>query len=501
MSGIVRAASRPGLVALLAALAVAWGCASGPAADFGASPPAGSLFLYPERIPLGDGTYTEAERGILFVPANRSNPASGVLAIEIYRFRAAPGADPATPPIFRLYGGPNFPGLEAWLDPEYYDTQIRPYREVADFVVVGQRGIGSSKPNTVCEPPRPVALDATLEERADALRDAAERCRSFWAERGLDLKGLNVLEAAADVNDVRRALGYDRIQLWGGSFGSHWAMAVMRVYPETVVRAVLRGLEGPDHTYDMPSGVLEGLAGIAAAADTATALAGHIPPAGLMATYKEIIHRLEQQPVTVTVETEETGGPVTVTVDADAVRAVALFGGAAGWPRHVLAMHKGDFTTAARALVRDRLRPGYQTASYFMLDCGSGISPERDARLRSDPAIRYVGDLGWWYRTNCAVWDSDLGDDFRRNFDTDIPTVLVHGDWDTSTPLANALELAPHFRNSRLVIVRGGSHGALIEAMEASPEFHQAILHFFTTGDMSRLPDEVVLPPVRWAVP
>ena len=46
-----------------------------------------------------------------------------------------------------------------------------------------------------------------------------------------------MVEAAADVNDIRQALGYDRIILWGGSFGSHWSMAVMRYYPHIVARA------------------------------------------------------------------------------------------------------------------------------------------------------------------------------------------------------------------------------------------------------------------------
>lgn len=466
------------------------------------SPPAGSLYLHPERIRLENGDFAEAERGVMFVPVNRSDPSSGVIGVEVYRFRASSAADPSTPPIFRLFGGPTFQGLEGNLSRAgYYEAEVRPFLDAADFVVVGQRGIGSSRPTTLCQRPDPVAVDAGIEAQEEALREAARRCHSWWRERGLDLSGFTALEAAADIDDTRRALGYDGIQIWGGSFGSHWGMALMRAYPHLVRRAVLRGLEGPDHTYDSPGGVLEALAGIAAAADTATALRGLIPEGGLLAAFKRAVDRAEADPVPVTVEDPVTGEPVTVRVDGDAVRAIAMAGGVAGWPANVLALHHGDYTRAGRALVQRLRRPGYQTASYFMLDCGSGITAERDARFRADTAVAYVGDLGWGYRTNCEAWPSDLGDEYRQNFETGIPTLMVHGEWDTSTPLVNALELAPYFTDSKLVLVEGGSHGALIQTMRAYPWFQDLIVEFFATGDMSAIPDTVTLPPVRWNVP
>jgi pimeloyl-ACP methyl ester carboxylesterase len=105
-----------------------------------------------------------------------------------------------------------------------------------------------------------------------------------------------------------------------------------------------------------------------------------------------------------------------------------------------------------------------------MLDCGSGITPARRDQLSKDPARAIVGPLGFNYDAACPVWDIDLGEQFRRNFETTIPTLIAQGDYDVSTPLENALELAPYFKNSRLVVVRGGSHPALDDAMDAAPE-------------------------------
>lgn len=465
------------------------------------SPEPGTIFLYPERVALQEGGFATADRGIYFAPADRVDGDGEVIGIEIYRFHRSSAADPATPPIFRLHGGPSFQGLEDRLaDLGWYEREILPFLEASDYVVVGQRGIGSSKPTTLCERPAAVPVEASPAVRETSQRNAAALCRSYWLGRGLDLSGLTVIQAAADVDEIRAALGYEDIQVWGGSFGSHWGMTLMRAYPDRVRRAVLRGIEGVDQTYDSPTGVLNAIAGIASAADTAAALEGLVPAGGFLHALTDVIERVGNEAPVVAVATED-GDTTLVRVDADAIRAVAGAGGVAGWPAHVLAMHGGDLTAAARAKLQSRRRPGYQTASYYMLDCGSGISPARADITLNDPAIEVVGDPNWTYRTNCPVWESDLGDDFRANFETDIPTVIVQGNWDTSTPLDNALELKPYFANLTFVLVKGGSHGALGQAMRADPSFQDEIVQFFATGDTNGIPEEVELPPVVWRLP
>ena len=109
--------------------------------------------------------------------------------------------------------------------------------------------------------------------------------------------------------------------------------------------------------------------------------------------------------------------------------------------------------------------------------------------------------LGWGYLAGCPVWPSDLGDEFRQNFETDIPAVIAHGTWDTSTPFENALELVPFFTNSKFIPVVRGPHGAIVAARRASEEFDRGILHFAATGDWSLLPDEVEIPGPEWVVP
>jgi len=477
-------------------------------------PTAGTLSLTTERFRLEDGAFSKAERGRLFVPMDRSASNSPVISVEFVRFPAATEAGAARPPIFQLPGGPGFRGLTVDVLEEsgWYRTYVGPLRELADVVVMGQRGIGSSRPNTRCDGPLVVPPDTALTttEEEKRLQEASRRCKRFWTEQGLDVNSLNVMEAAADVNAVREALGYESLILRGQSFGSHWSMAFMRRYPEIVDRALLSGLEGPNATYDMPSGILNSLKRTAEDAEQDEELAPHIPDGGLIQALEDVVDRLKAEPVTVTVEHPETGDPVDVRLAyqdrgdfADGYGPVPdSRHDMAGWPRDVLALYNGDYKTAARDKAEAHVGPpDFPTASFFALDCGSGITPEREQRLDDDPAQAIVGNTAFLYQAACSVWDVDLGNDFRTGFETDIPTVMVHGTWDLSTPYMNAKELQPAFTNGTLVTVKRGTHDAFYGAREASEDFAEGIRHFLKTGDRSKMPDTVTLPEVNWIMP
>ncbi len=495
--------------ALLLSVVLTLAAVLAPAGALASAPSPGSLFLYPERLTLDDGRQVEAERGMLFVPAVRAEPEKGVIGVEIYRFRAGQDASADTPPIVVLHGGPGWPGLGSRVESaDYWEGRIEPFTEVAELWVVGQRGIGSSKPDTLC-PPVDLNPDSepTGEEVAVALAKASRDCAGYWRQRGLALEGFNVIEAAADVADLAQAMGEEKVILWGGSFGSHWGMAILRHHPELVARAVLTGLEGPDHTYDMPGHVLLALERIAAAAEADPELAPHIPEGGLLEAFREVIAKAEKGPLEVSIPDPESGELKPVRLTAEDVRdmAMGITGSARSrrglprWPKEILSLYHGDYASAALRNLDGTL--GMPNASFFMLDCGSGISQARLAELTSDPAVATVGPIGQFYQQTCPSWDSDLGEDFRTNFYTDIPTVLVHGNWDLSTPFENALELAPFFRQGHFVVVHGGSHGAMREAMGESEDFRQALYEFVRSGERSSLPKEVHLSDIDWELP
>ena len=142
----------------------------------------------------------------------------------------------------------------------------------------------------------------------------------------------------------------------------------------------------------------------------------------------------------------------------------------------------------------------YGVAAIDLLECASGGSPKRLEQLDRDPAVALLGTIRYQIDA-CRAWGVDVGDEKRSNFDTQIPTVVVHGTWDLSTPYENALELMPFLKRGRLVTVIEGTHGALAEAQAADRGFADAIEEFLRTGSTKALGDTVRLPRVPWAVP
>lgn len=478
-------------------------------------PEEATLARTPVEHALPDGTVLKAERCRLRVPIVRAEPKSRPIEIDVWRFHARDGASGAVPAIYELQGGPGWPGVEeAQID---WSGQVAAMTRFADLVFVGQRGIGTST-DLPCGADIVGAVEATeapegpidREAAARRIRERCARCRDHWDGQGYDTRGLNVREAAADVADVARLLGHEQIQLMGGSFGSHWSMAVLCFHPDLVARAVLNGMEGPDHTYDRPGGVLASLSRMAKAAEASPELAGLVPEGGLIEALRTVIEGVEADPFEVEIVDPRTGDPVLVPIDGDALRDLALGvtarvssrRGMPSWPADVLRLHGGEFGDAARAILagRENLLE-ISGAAFYGLDCGSGITRERLAEYLDDPAIAIVGDRSAHYEAACPAWGTDLGDDFRRGFHTKVPAVIVQGTWDVNTPFENALECLPFFENATFIPVDGGSHAAFGEAMGAEPGFRDAVMVFLETGSTEALPAEIALPPIRWARP
>ncbi|MEM6796381.1 MAG: alpha/beta hydrolase, partial [Acidobacteriota bacterium] len=133
---------------------------------------------------------------------------------------------------------------------------------------------------------------------------------------------------------------------------------------------------------------------------------------------------------------------------------------------------------------------------HYMMDCASGISPARAARYDGGAAQEILGDINFKYRQLCEVWRApDLGEAFRAPLESSVPTLLVHGTWDTSTPIENAREVAAALAHGHLIEVIGGTHGALYNLFESWPPIFDR-LGAFLRGEPARFPSSVTLPPV-----
>lgn len=470
-----------------------------------AQPAPGDRVAIEQRsVKLPTGETLPYEIGTLQVPENRSRPNSRSIGVGFARIKAPHPT--GAPPVFWLPGGPGLTVLDAFAsDSEAARGRLRSWLNfgaVGDFVVVEQRGY-TVRGEMLVETSDAAPLDkpASVQAEAGAMKALARRAVAHHADK--DLSGYTIDAFAADVDDVRRALGYDKISLFGGSFGSQWSLAVMRLHPDIVARAVLSSVEPLNNGYDMPSHVFAALQRIAYDADRDQGLAPYLPKGGMMAAIHGLHQRFAKGPVRVKVR-DSAGQLRTVVLGSEDLQLALLAhtSDAGRWPAFILSLYHGHYEAWAQETLQDR-QAGPVKLIGPLADSSLGVSAQREHQLRTDPATEWLGT--WNFEANIQSapdWPTpDMGDAVRLPRVSSIPVVLVHGDWDTSTPIENTLGLLPYFPNGRAVLVHRAGHDGAFYQLRESPEAKQAIYEFLRTGETRGLPAEASLAAPKFEVP
>ncbi|MEO1442027.1 MAG: alpha/beta hydrolase, partial [Chloroflexota bacterium] len=178
---------------------------------------------------------------------DHADPLSTEIRLHVAIFRSY-SANPQPDPIVYLEGGP---GADALFGVEWaYPILIEPFLAERDFIIFDQRGTGYSWPTLRCEEYDNMQydiLDENLpaEENIRLSVEAMDRCRQRLESRGYDLSAYTSAQSAADLNDLRLVLGYDEWNLYGISYGTRLALTAMRDYPEGIRSVVIDSVLPP----------------------------------------------------------------------------------------------------------------------------------------------------------------------------------------------------------------------------------------------------------------
>lgn len=455
------------------------------------------LVLEPYRTTGADGRELVGELGRFRVPADRARPDGPTLELAFVRFRST---NPAPlPPLVYLVGGPGPSGIEHCVG--LASGRMLRMLEHCDVIGFDQRGTGLSRPNLEEGPEfaYELPLDRPLTRAAfvEAYSAAVARCVAHWKQEGVDLSAFDTRASAADVEDLRRVLGLERIQLWGESYGTHLGLAVLRDWPKNIARAVLVRVEGPDDTLKLPSTTqrhLELLAGLVA---EDPAFAESVPD--LVLVVRELLEALAAEPITAkAMRGGETLEIVLGPFDLEywLANSLGLAFEFRDVPARVQRMLEGDWSELA-AFALEQRRGTVGSAMALMMDCASGASSARLERLvreRADPANLLGDAVNVPYPDACAAAGSpDLGEAFRAPFRCDVPVLFVSGELDARTPPENVELLAPGFAHHVHVRVTSAGH----ESIEMLSAEYRALLLDFLRGQPVES-QTIELPPARF---
>ena len=466
-------------------------------------PPAGpeGLMLVPHVFGFADGRAEVAESGRLTVPENRDVPGSRTIDIAFVRFHSTsktPG-----PPIVLVEGGPGLSSIDNTRNVMYPLLPI--LRAAGDVISFDQRGVdGHSRPALNCAEAWDFPPDAlrTRDSLLALARVRSRSCAQFWTSHGVDLGAYNTNASADDIDALRAALGAPKMTLLGGSYGSHLVLATVRRHGTKVARIVMNGIEGPDHTLKLPGNIQRQLENVGRLVAADSGLQPIIPD--FVGLVRSILTRLEQGPVQTAVMDLATGKPVKVVLSRFDLQLVTAQGlGSSAFIRRLPAayydMSRGDFSWLANEVLGLSKR-SFGRAMSFQMDCASGVSDERLARVQHEAGETLLGDVADFpLQDVCDAWvNHDLGPQFRGPLTSNVPALFISGTVDGRTPVSNAEEIRTGFPNGIHIVVENAGHGDR-EMLMAAPGIRDAIGAFLNGRPVSLR--HGALPPLEFAWP
>jgi pimeloyl-ACP methyl ester carboxylesterase len=367
--------------------------------------------------------------GSVRVAEDPSTPGGRQLDIA-YRVLHATAPAPKEDPILFFAGGPGQAGSE--IAPLAAQMLAGP-RESRDVILVDQRGTGGSNPL----PCRPLSddLDSLVGTFVAGRLTEADliRCREELSQRA-DLRMYTTSIAAGDYDRVREALGYERVNVVGGSYGSRAALVYARHFPERVRSVVLRG-----------GGTTELRLPLHVARDVQNSFDALFRDYGgdLPARLESVLARLETAPVELETLDPRTQQPARITVTPAAFLGGLVFtlyssDSAAALPLIVEKAAEGDWKPYLSVVVPTTVA----LASQVYLGMHFSVTCAEDApRFSAEEAARegkgtLLGELSAGAAIDrCRIWPrGEVPADFHEPFRVEAPVLILSGEVDPALP-------------------------------------------------------------------
>jgi pimeloyl-ACP methyl ester carboxylesterase len=412
-----------------------------------------------------------ARCGTVTVPFDRADPAAGTIDIA-YAF--VPHSDASSPSLGTVVPNPGGPGQSTIASAGLYLQGAPQLFAQRDLLLIDPRGTGGSGALTC----------PSLAGRQPL--DEAEIARLCSADLGSRAGRYGSADVADDVDAVRAALGIDKLDLWGDSYGTFLMQVYAARHPEHVRSVVLDGafpIESDPWGRDVLRGVRRVIPLVCSRMLRCSGRRA-------LAQIGELAVRLRRRPIEFTAATPR--GRLHLTLGE---RELANLTWAGGRPEElkrvpgaVAAALRHRFGPLKKLVVSSRLRDlDNLTVDPAIYSVVAGVATAcrdypRPYDLGAPPATRraqYRRRLraldraqfrpfspGAWLRTHidagpkCLDWPPDpaAGSGLRGLRMPDVPVLVMSGELDTNTPVEQGRAVAAQFPHATFAVVAGAGH-------------------------------------------
>jgi len=408
------------------------------------------------------------ECGYLTVPENRSQPEGASIRLHVAIFKST-NPNPASDPVIHLEGGPGGSSLDS--ASVYLKAGGDEFLATRDYVMFNQRGTRYSVPSLECpgytemmwEMARQgLSREAQQERETEFLLD----CQNDLLDQGINLAAYNSAANAADVRDLRIALGYEQVNLYGISYGTRLALTVMRDTSDGIRSVIIDSVYPPQVNLYSQTPANAARAFEMVFADCAAEADCNRTYPDLERTFYRVIDELNANPQRVTLS----HGSVTIDGDnfMDLIFGALYRKDAIPWvPAMIHSVDRGNLAALSSAL-EELFEYGRDVSvgMAYSLQCREEVpfesgqetgasSLDLPTQILDHFAAPFVFDI-------CAVWKSGVANPIENQpVVSDIPTLVLAGGYDPITPPAWGRLAAETLSNSFFYEFPGVGHDVI----------------------------------------
>ncbi|MBL8045696.1 MAG: alpha/beta fold hydrolase [Anaerolineales bacterium] len=419
------------------------------------------------RLPLEDCVLdgdVKAQCGEWAVPEDRTATTGKTITLKVVVVPAiSRNAQPDA--LFLFAGGPGQAATEAF--PPLLGALER-IQQDRDLVLIDQRGTGENNPLTCPDSDDDVTLTLTEDETKKLYLESLRECLTQMAG---DPRWYTTENAARDFDEVRAALGYEQINIYGVSYGTRMAQTYLKLFPERVRAVILDGVvpQAEALGIDVAADAQRALEMIFTRCEADEACRAAFP--NLRAEFESVLTTLQAEAPIITAIHPTTGQATELRLTrSSTVSTIRLLTyapeTAALLPLLIHQAAQKNYTMLAAQMVAvgDDLSAsisGTLNASVLCAEDAPFITPEQAAQANANT---YLGDVQTaQIETLCAVWPhGPVSGDFKQPVQSSVPVLLLSGEADPVTPPSNAEEVARTLPNSLHVVAPGQGHNVLM---------------------------------------
>ncbi len=420
----------------------------------------GSLSFEPCSLTQGSESIS-AFCSTLQVPEDHSKPEGRKITLAISWLPAKKEAE--ADPIFMLAGGPGQGARQGFIGTASAFEEARNNRHI---ILLDQRGTGDSSPLKCEDSKGNSAVVEGDDYSSEAAAAFAKKCAESFAGK-VDVRHFSTADAVIDLDLARQAIGAAKINLVGISYGTRVAQQFAKKFPNSTRTVTIDGIApmdlvlGQDHAKNLENSL--DLQFARCSKDKACAQKMGNPRAQL----NQLLSTLSKGPIPVRYRDAITGewheSELTTGHIATLTRMLAYAPQTAALlPLQFSEANKGnvDSLMALSEMLNRDISGMIMHGMQLSVMCGEDvldlvIDPTDQNLLLGTGLVEVM-------QAQCAVWPhKKRPDDFRKPLSSNVPVLILSGEFDPVTPPRYGDAVAKHLPNSKHIIVKGSGHNVL----------------------------------------